>query len=288
MLKLLKVKTIITTCLALASGSVCALQVMDDDSMSRATGQDGLTIKLENFAPNARVIWTDTNGINPADGINPLDYGLTGSPEAGAVAFGDGTTAGNFRVSNGTTVITVDADAGAGGVLPVMNVNIDLPDDLSIQTGDIYVAAKDTNNNLINQTKIMHDMKIELGGLGLNIQLGNTPQDGFIRVYGVLPNGLRVSNIGLVGATSGADEYGIGIQEMLVRDVGQSSQLTFNGARIDVTNQGLLVSPSANKQVDVLMHDFKLGNLAGANTGIGDVGLLGLKLGGMSLMISGH
>lgn len=283
---MLKMKMMLAASLLLAGSSAFALQVLDDASMSQATGQDGLTVTLQNYTPNARVIWTDTNGINPADGINPLDYGLTGTPKAGSVVFGDGTAAGNFRISTGTTVVTVDADAGVTG--PFLNVSIDLPDNLVIETGDIYVAGKDTNNNLVNQTRIMKSMTINLSGLKLNAQLGNAPQDAFLKMYGVLNDGLRVSHIGLIGGRSGVDEYGIGIQELLVRDTGENTKLTFNGASIDIVDNGLLIRPSAGKQVDVLMTEFKFGNLADSTGGVGNVALLGLKLGGMSLLVAGH
>ena len=283
---MLKMKMMLAACLLLADSSAFALQVLDDEMMSQTTGQDGLTVKLENFTPNARVVWTDTNGINSADGINPVDYGLTGAPKAGSVVFGDGTAAGNFRISTGTTVITIDADGGSTS--PMLNVNVDLPDNLIINTGDIYVAGKDTGNNLVNQTKIMKDMTINLSGLKLNAQLGSAPQGGFIKLYGVLNDGLRVNNIGLIADRSGTDEYGIGIQELLVRDSGEVTKLTFNGATIDVTDNGLLIRPSAGKEVDVLMTDLKLGNLSSSGGGVGNVALLGLKLGGMSLLVAGH
>lgn len=283
---MLKMKMMLAASLLLVGSSAFALQVLDDASMSQATGQDGLTVTLQNYTPNARIIWTDTNGINPADGINPLDYGLTGAPKAGSVVFGDGTAPGNFRISTGTTVVTVDADAGVAG--PFLNVSIDLPDNLVIETGDIYVAGKDTNNNLVNQTRIMKSMTINLSGLKLNAQLGHAPQDAFLKMYGVLNDGLRVSNIGLIGGRSGVDEYGIGIQELLVRDTGENTKLTFNGASIDIVDNGLLIRPSAGKQVDVLMTEFKFGNLADSTGGVGNVALLGLKLGGMSLLVAGH
>lgn len=282
-----KVTTIITTvCLIMANGSAFALQALSDESLSDTTGQDGLTITLQNYAPNARIIWTDTNGINSTDGLNPIDFGLTGTPTPGSVVFGNGTTAGNFRVSNGTTFIRIDADGGNNAA--TLNIGVDLPDDLTINTGEVYVAGKDSNNVLINQTKIMKDMKVELGGLNLNIQLGNSPQGDLISIFGTITNGLKISNIGLIGAISAGNEYGIGIDEMTIRDNMSGSDLTINGVGINVTDAGLVITPSAGKQVDVLMQNFRLGNLSGSSAPIGGVALIGLQLGGTSLMISGH
>lgn len=286
--KMLKAKTIFTALyLSFASSVAFAWQALDDSSLSQTTAQDGLTIKLENFTPNAQIVWTDTNGINPADGsINPADYGLMGTSAPGSVVMGDGTTAGNFRISKGTTVITLDADAGVGN--PFLNIGIKLPEDLTIQTGDVFVAAKDADNKLVNKTRTMRDMKVELGGLKLNIQLGNAPQDGMLRVYGTIDEGVRVSNIALIGASSGGDEYGIGINQMRISDAGDSSRLTFNGAKASISDKGILATPSPGKRVDVFMENFRLGNLSGSAAGLADIGLMGLNVGDISVLISGH
>lgn len=274
-----KPKYIITALLLLLNSSVFAMQPLDDENLSNATGQDGITIKLQDYQPNARIIWTDNDGMAPAD------HGII-SPQAGSVVFGDGTAAGNFRLSKGDTVITMDTDGNGGNA--VLNINIDLPDDLTINTGDVYVAGKDTNNNLVNQTKIMRDMTVKLGGLNINVQLGAAPQGSMMLVTGVVQSGIQVSNIALIGATSGGNEYGIGISQLILKDTGASNDLTFNGMGVSVLSSGLRITPSAGKVVDVLMSDVKVGGLGASDPAIGGVALLGLQLGGTSLTISGH
>lgn len=267
------------TCLLLASGTTYALQPLDDHSMSQATGQDGLTVTLQDFEPNAQIIWSDNDGLSPAN------FGVT-APETGAVIFGDGTSSGNFRMSKGTTFIKMDADANSGS--PFLNVNIELPSDLTINTGDVHVAGKDVNGNLIDKTKIMNDMTIKLGGLNLNMQLGNAPLGAMFLITGVIQSGIQVSNIALIGDTTAGTDYGIGIGELVIRDGSGGSNLTFNGLQVNVVSAGLRLTPSAGKVVDVLMSDLRLGGIASGDPQIGGFAMLGLKLGGTSLTISGH
>lgn len=283
---MLNIKIIITTLGLLAFGqSTFALQALDDASMSQSTGQDGITITLKDLSPNARIIWTDTNGINSADGINPADIGiLSGAPQAGAVVFGDGTVAGNFRVSTGTTVINIDTDAGNGS--PFTNISISLPDDLVINTGSIYVAGKDANNDLINQTQIMKDMTIRMGGLNLNLQLGGAPQGDMVKIYGVINSGIQIENIAIMNNM--ANDTGIGISKMTLKDTGSGSDLNFKGLSVGFLPSGMKVTPSAGKVIDVLMQDFKVGNLSSSDSSLGAMALVGLQIGGNTLTISGH
>ena len=276
---------VISLCGAL--NNVYALEPLDNDALSKASAQDGLTITLQNIAPNARLIWIDNTGVNASDGIlNPVDYGFINPSSAGAVMFGDGTRAGNFRISEGTTVLKLDTDAGNGA--PFLNINIDLPDDLNIQTGDIFVATRETDGSYTNQTKIMKDMRIDIGGLELNVQLGNSAQGHMLLAYGTVNDGIKISNFGLIGAQSAGEEYGIGASEIKIKDAGSSQDLTINGASVNVTQEGLVLKPSTGKVVDILMQDFKLGNLASMDNSIGDVALKGLQIGNHTITITGH
>lgn len=282
---MLPFKTIAMTSVLLASSSAFSMQVLDDAYLSQTTGQDGLTVTFQDFTANAQVIWTDTNGVNSADGLNPVDLGILSAPQAGSVVFGGGSLGDNFRTSTGTTTIKIDADGGGGA--PFINININLPSDLTINTGNVFVAGKDSNNQLINKTKIMNDVQINLGGLKMNAQLGNAPQGQLLKMYGVISGGIQVSNIGLITQTNAGNEYGFGIQKMTIRDTAGAGDLTFNGAGASVTNNGVVVTPSAGKQVDILMDEMRVGNLA-TSSKVGGIALLGLQLGGNTLTISGH
>ncbi|RZA08702.1 MAG: hypothetical protein EOO68_01675, partial [Moraxellaceae bacterium] len=40
---------------------VFAMQILNDEMLSDATGQDGITLTLENTGTSAQVIWTDND-----------------------------------------------------------------------------------------------------------------------------------------------------------------------------------------------------------------------------------
>ena len=279
-------KILLFTSCYLVSHLSMAMQVLSDDNLSTTTAQDGLTITLKDFTPNAQVIWTDTDGISANSGLDRSNLGLTTNAQAGSVIFGDGTRQGNFRASTGNTVITMDADGGNNA--PFVNINIALPADLTIHTGNVYVAGRDASNQIINQTKIMQDMQVELGGMNLNVQMGNAPQGNFVNFAGTLNNGLKLSNFGLIANNNGTNDVGIGIGQMTIRDNGQASSLSLNGIGASITNAGLSFNVSGSKSVDVIMQDVKVGNLANNDKAVGGIAILGLDLSGKSLTISGH
>lgn len=273
-----------TRCLFMLSGllstvffvsPVFAMQALNDDMLSHATGQDGITLTMENSGTSARVIWTDNDGWS----------GL--AQTAGSVVFGDGTAVSNFRISGGKTVITMDADGN--GTNAFLNINIDLPDNLKVNTGNIYVAGKDSTG-IINQTKILGDTEIELSGLNINAQLGNAPQGNLLNFSGVINSGIRVNNFSLVdGSTSSlGNEYGIGIGQITIRDHG-GSNLTLDNIGVSVTSNGLLIDTShATNKVDFLLSDVRVGSLSGSAPAIGGISVLGVDMNSLSMTISGH
>jgi hypothetical protein len=274
--------TIAALCLLVMSQSGFALQILDDASMSEVSGQDGITITINTpDGVNARIIWTDHDGLQPIAGEN---YGIA-NPIKGSLVLGEGTPDKNFRISAGSTVINVDADAGT--TTPLLNIAIKLPDDLTIDTGNIYVAGRNGSNQLVNQAKIMNNMTIKLGGLNMNLQLGSAPQGDLVKVTGVINDGIRISNIGILAADTLDPDVGIGMDEVVIKDTGASPNLTFNGLKVAVLPSGLKITPSDGKIVDVLASNLRFGNLIN-DDGIGDVAIVGLKLGGTSLTISGH
>lgn len=268
--------------LLVMSQSGFALQILDDVSMSEVSGQDGITITINTpDGVNARIVWTDHDGLQPIAGQN---FGVA-NPIKGSLVLGEGTPDKNFRISAGSTVIKIDADAGT--IKPFLNIAIKLPDDLTIDTGNIYVAGRDGNNQLINQTKIMNNMTIKLGGLSMNLQLGSAPQGDLIKVTGVINDGIRISKVDILAADTLNPDVGIGMDEVVIKDTGASPNLTFNGLKIGIVPAGLKITPSDGKVVDVLASNVRFGNLVNDN-GIGNVAIVGLKLGGTSLTISGH
>lgn len=256
------------------------MQRLDDASMSDVSGKDGISIRINTpDGINARIIWTDH------DGLLPTGHGIS-VPTAGSVVFGDGVANKNFKISGGITNIVIDTDGGTGS--PFVNIAIELPDDLTIETGNIYVAGRDNAGGLLNQTKIFDNMVIDLGGLDLNLQLGNEPQGGFISVTGVIKSGIRISNVNMISSTSVVQgDVGIGMDEVVITDANMGQDLTFNGMKIGLVPSGLKITPSVDKKVDITMSNVRFGGISTASS-IGDVAVVGLKLGGTALTIAGH
>lgn len=265
-------------CLFLNSG-VFAIQAMDDSSLGQVSGQDGITITInaQHVVAN-KVIWTDNDGLQPFDNQN---FSIT-SPQKGSVILGDGTIGNQFKISGGTSQIKLDTDAGSTG--PFLNISVVLPDNLTIETGKIYVAGRDSNNQFINQVQIADSMTISLGKLDMNLQLGSAPQGSLLKIYGKVDTGIRISNVHLYSSFS--QNQGIGFDQMLITDAG-GADLHFNGASVSVLPTGLKISPSVGKYVDVSASSMRIGDLSNSPV-IGDMTISNLKLDGTSLTIAGH
>lgn len=282
--------------LSLISFSTYALEPLDDEVLSKSTGQDGITIRI---APaqdiTATLAWTDTNGIHTEDGYDMTALGFAANKQgaAGSVVFGQGIASDTFKISKGVTTLKIDADGGVGLNAPLVNVSILLPQDLKINTGSIYVAAKSSAaidaqqaGEFSYKTKIMSDMQIGLSGLNMNLQLGQPAQGSFLKIYGTVKSGIEISNFALLGGYDQFGEYGMGARRINIRDAG-GDDLVFNGTNVNLTSQGLKISTSIDKKIDLRIEDFKLGNLS-ASQSIGNIALTNLEIGGKTLLISGH
>lgn len=284
-------KIVCAMLICLSANNSYALELMDNDAMSNSVAQDGITITLQNFNPNTRLNWIDKDGLADQDLRDA--YNLIEPASAGAVRFGDGTAAGNFRLQTSDHIV-IHLDSDAGNNAPFVNLNIKLPQKLTINTGDVYVSTYDkTDGSYANDQKIMRDMTVEIGdgsgqGINLNVQLGHAPQGNFLAAYGTIAGGIKVSNIGVVTGTDIMNnEFGLGISQMSVHDT-NSMNLTFNGASVGVTERGLILSPSADKKINVLMQDVKFGNLDSSGQSIGDIALSNLAIGNNKIIIMGH
>lgn len=263
--------------------SICinanALQALDEHHLSEVSGQDGVTITVDTNISMNRFIWIDKDGAQPVNGNN---FSIT-NPGQGLVVFGDASKP--IKIDGGLTRIKIDADGNGsnGNQKPVLNIAIELPDNLTIETGDIYVATRAAPHQpLMNQTKIMNNMSIYLGGLDMNIQLGNSPQGNLAKIYGTVNNGIRVSNVGLLKA-DGSNI--MGMSEFALTDSG-GSDFTFNGVGVDIDATGLYISPSLGKIIDVSMNELKFGG--NTSQTMGNVFMSGFVLGGNNIRIAGH
>ena len=160
------------TCLVLgmacSSVPVWATQPLNDEELSNLTGQDGLTISIVPTGPiQAEVIYHDNDGLTNTD--------LGGTGKAGAVILGtaDGKSNNPLSLSSGSAniniILKIDADTGTGTDGAFVNVGVSLPQDLTINTGDIWVGASKQKNGAVrgytDAVKILDNMKVYISFL---------------------------------------------------------------------------------------------------------------------------
>lgn len=275
------------------SGSAFAMEALNDATLSNTTGQDGITIAIKppvkNFDAKINTTTGTTSnyfaltggfaGVIDIDSVRIHDKdGYNGSGDAGAIVLDNFSLAGSAPI-----IVKIDADGNAG--LPVLNVNVELPQTLVIRTGDISVASSaGIGAAVTNQTKILDSMDIQLGAATLNIQLGNEIQGAMIQVAGSIDGGLVINNFKLNDANSGGS---IGIDSLTLIDTAGTA-LTL-ASDIDVVAGGLQITSTAATKLDVRMQDVRLGDFSVTPpASIGDVELIGIDTAGTVLTISGH
>ena len=263
------------------SGNAMAMQALDDESLSAATGQEGITVTI---TPPVAGIVIDQIVVNDADGRT--GNSLLG--DAGSITLGDLAANGaatDFVLDTAGITLVIDADGvgGAGTVGPVLNVNVDLGA-TTITTGDIGVAVGGaTVSSQATTVKVLNSMDIAFDSMSLNVQLGNEAQGAMIVVDAAVTGGLTISNFALVdagGAVSGGE---IAIGSIVITDAG-SADLNID-ASIDVDTTGLVIT-TGGTAMDVVLNDVRLGD-AGQAT-LGDVGLYGLDMSGTTITVAGH
>ena len=315
---MLKQLTLVGAMLVAGHTMAAQLQAMDDEQLSSATGQDGITITLTSG------IVADSIVVHDKDGIG-ANYGVTAAnSSAGAIVLGAQgvagaatgtvipTSTGNYTLTDedfymvGSTPIVLKIDADANGTTPVLNINAALPANLTVNTGNIYVAKSGgvgaaANAQYSNAKKILNSMEIALGGATLNIQLGSAPQGAMMKLGGTVTGGLTINNLDLLDASAtpatAGDDLGIGIGSLNIKTANQNNwAITANVSARDASSSatpfgqinvpsGLIISGLGS--VDVRASDIKLGNLTSTATkSIGDVAILGLAL--PNVIISGH
>ena len=306
----------------LATGPVMAagLQVLDDAALGTTTGQDGITILLTSG------IIADSIVVHDKDGVGDANHGVVKSG-AGAIVLGKqgvagtatGTvipaSTGNYTLTDedfyivGSTPIVLKVDSDSNEGKPVLNINAALPPNLTINTGNIYIASSGgvgaaANAQYTNAKKILNSIEVALGGATLNVQLGAAPQGAMVKLAGTVTNGLTINNLDILDAnatpaTAGHD-LGIGIGSINIKTANDTNwKLTANinarDASSTTTALGTINIPSGLiitnlGDVDVRASNIRLGNLSATGTAatksIGDVALLGLKL--PNVIITGH
>jgi len=174
-------KLALVSAVSMISAGAFAMEAMDDESMSAATGQDGITILVSPGTKTAAQLIAlgvdettvgsgvlnvdatiDANNndtfkglsitqtvIHDDDGFTVAQGGSAATTNSGAIVIGDGSAADSTVVfADDANPIQIDIDAvgdhngAAAGGGAMLNVKITTPT-LAIKTGDIYVANSD-------------------------------------------------------------------------------------------------------------------------------------------------
>lgn len=309
----MKLFTKVTLVSAIAvSGNAMAMQAMDDQSLSAATGQDGITILVAPHTTDAGwATWASAKTFNTGslsggvhiDNVYVHDKdgaaGIITGASAGAI-----TIQGVDLASNGAIRVLIDADAnGNAANSAVLNVNVGLKETF-VKLGEIGVATSNrpaswgVDNTSYN--KILNPLELHLGDTSMNIQLGAQPQGAMIKVSGSMTGGLAINGLELFD-TDGVPTSpspllqapgSIYIGSIAMSDTG-GTDLTV-AADIDVSAAGLVLT-STGGLMDVRISDVRLGNvdttaMGGPDTtkSLGDIELVGVNATGTQLIISGH
>lgn len=266
------------------SANAMALETMNDESLSAATGQAGVTISLTGPITMGYLAIVDSDG-GPATvgaGTPPISTGLAG--EQGAIVIGDVTNGLKITPASGINLV-IDADGNAGA--PVLNIAADLGN-TTIEGVNISVATTDaTGANIGTGTARVSAIDlgtITLDGLTANVQLGSQPQGALIKLQSAITGGLIISDLSL---KQGAN-HGIGLGQVTVQDSNGSGNLTLD-LNINATNNGLEITGLTG--MDIAADNLRLGNLTGvtgaANASLGAMYVKNLNV-GTSVQIRGH
>lgn len=288
----------ILTQLALVSAmsisvSAMAMESLDDEILSQATGQDGITLTIDTTGLTIGALYLhDNDGLDASRTIGSVSLGGTGSPSttsSGAVTI-EGLTLAKAAGSTGPlATVTIDADAGASGTAPFLNIGVAL-EATDITIDKIGVATSNTPQTISNTTtarrgvdattqkEIIEDLGISLGASALNIQLGNQPQGALIVADATVVGGVKLSGLTLNDSAAGGS---IVIGETWIKD-SNSANLSAS-ANIAVAPTGLQIT-STGAAKDIYVQSLSLGTAQS----IGSLEMQGLDLNTTTIMVSGH
>lgn len=288
------------------SANAMALESMDDEALSAATGQDGITLTVITDG-----ISIDKLLIHDNDGLDSTVTAQGGASLGGTGTAGDYTTgAAGAIVVNGVTVgvnntlanpafggalarVTIDTDSGAGSAGAASNpfLNINMKNNaLDIGIGDISVAASNDVSGMVGarrgagtETEIISGLDITVGASELNIQLGAQPQGAMIKANATIQGGLTINSLNLVDTGTTGE---IAISDLKITSENNANLVVDTAISVlpaaHVSGGGLAISSNGAK--DIYIGSLALGN---ANS-IGSIEIQGLDMGNNQLIVSGH
>jgi hypothetical protein len=293
----------------LSSALTWSMDTMSDVQLATTIGQDGITVLIAPPKLGTALASGQTNGLVIGAALLHDKDGFTGYTSAGALILGDAHQANAANAvgvqmgvyASSPVSVKIDASSGLaahglGGTAPVLNINITLPSDLLIRTGDISVgvsnragvavgaAGATAANAAVGGTsgvayKIMNSSDIAFGGsTSLNLQLGNTPQGGLLTL-----NSFNIPSITFGLSLASPNGGAVASANLTASTVITNFNLT--GAKIDaVTDLGLALGGSATGVGGLILQDssFTVGSLQLNNVTAGTSGNANANFGGMS------
>ena len=304
------------------SANAMAMQAMDDAALSSATGQDGINIgigagvnaDLATFMGTPVAVTKgilvedlyvhDNDGLAATAAFNGVNLGGKATPGAIHIdGLGLQATAGadNFDGTLSTNLLNlkIDTDAGdaaAGGAFLNIGANVAA---LRVKVGAISIGASGAAPDLTSanirrgttgtENQILTGLKLDMGKVAANVQLGAAPQGAMVLVKSSL-SGLNITELGINDAAGGGKVYLDGLH---VRGAGGGAIDVDLG--ISVKSTGLEITNKSTAGNDIYIKAVRLGNVdttslttAQATASIGDVEVQGLKLGQTKITIAGY
>lgn len=295
-------KLALASAVAMTSFGAFAMQAMDDESMSAATGQDGITMLIALPCYGAATCFTDSAHGVSIDEIFMKDVGgfsaadSTGTTQTYADT-GYLRVAGlNLQTTAGTPIVvnidqtgnsgntTGTAAAAANTDTPTLNVAVSVPA-ISVNVGAVYVTnGSNTAAASYKETKIANAMTITTNGTtSLNIQLGGQPQGALVNVSTAITGGLTLSNVGVHDGVFGGD---INTGSISIIDASGGTALTVKAAVNVVQSTTVIGSTSAPAAVTAAMAGATHGGLVLTLGQLGAAGLVGTAGGGIDVTLS--
>lgn len=287
------------------SGNAMALQAMDDESLSSATGQDGIDLTITTSGISiAKLLVHDNDGLDSTvatnGGLNLGGTGIAGDFTTGAagaivvngVTVGVSATQANAAFGGALAKISIDTDSGQGGGATgnaFLNINVKT-NGIDVGVGSIAVAKSNDVSAMVGarrgagaETTIISGLNLTVGASELNVQLGAQPQGAMIVANGTIQGGISINSLNLVdAATTGVIAIG-----GLKITTANSANLTVDTAisvlpGTHASGGGLAISSTGSN--DIYIGSIALGNASS----IGSVEIQGLNMGTNTILVSGH
>lgn len=285
------------------SANAMALESMDDEALSAATGQDGITLTVITDGISIdKLLVHDNDGLDSTLTTQDGATNLGGTDTAGAIVV-NGVTVGVSATAtnpafgpNELARVTIDTDAGVGGANPFLNIKME-NNGLDIGVDSIAVGASNAvpvagarrGVDAATETEIISGLDITVGDSELNIQLGAQPQGAMIVANGTITGGVTINSLNLIDTrgtvTDTTDDGTIAIGGLRITSENSNDLAVDTAISVLPTAEmggGLSISSTGKK--DIYIGSLALGN---ANS-IGSIEIQGLDMGNNQLIVSGH